>query len=108
MGMFDYVNFKMPCPRCGEELKNFQSKDSDCYMGTVEPESVCRFYGSCECGAWVEFERARKMEEKRAVPLTLEQVQALGFSMEVRDNGRLTYEKEQEKKRADAAGDRQA
>ena len=44
MGMFDYVNFKMPCPTCGTEVNEFQSKDLGCDMMTVEPEALMNFY----------------------------------------------------------------
>ena len=58
MGMFDYVNFKMPCPECGHEIRDFQSKDGECYMETLELSEVFRFYGSCDkCNLWVEFNR---------------------------------------------------
>ncbi len=55
MGMFDYVNYTMKCPRCGEEVDGFQSKDGDCCLSTVEPSSIHRFYTSCNnCDLWIE------------------------------------------------------
>lgn len=56
MGLFDYVNYEMPCPKCGTEITEFQTKDGDSYMKTVEYWQVGNFYGSCpKCEAWVEF-----------------------------------------------------
>lgn len=86
MGLFDYVNFKMPCPRCGSEVGDFQSKSAGCDMVTVEPEAVTNFYSACDnCKAWIEFSRERPESKPREVPLTPEQVAALGFQMEVSD-----------------------
>ena len=59
MGMFDYVNFEMPCPNCGETLNRFQTKDSECTMDTVEPDGIGNFYALCKCKHWVEFSRPR-------------------------------------------------
>ena len=28
MGMFDWINFEMDCPKCGELVTGFQSKDA--------------------------------------------------------------------------------
>jgi hypothetical protein len=57
MGMFDYVEYEVDCPFCGEELSGFQSKDGECSLATIKPEDVQRFYTSCEhCGNWVEYE----------------------------------------------------
>ena len=60
MGMFDHVNFKMKCPKCGTELNNFQSKDGPCVLATLEISDVWNLYDSCaKCGAWVEFTRKK-------------------------------------------------
>jgi phage FluMu protein Com len=57
MGMFDYVNFKAPCKKCGKELTNFQTKDLECELVVVEPEKCERFYDSCpDCKTWNEYE----------------------------------------------------
>lgn len=83
MGMFDEVNFKMDCPKCGKPL-SFQTKDRGCTMETLEPEDVNNFYAGCHgqgrepgCRIWIEFSRA--ITPPRSVPLTLAQVEALGF-----------------------------
>lgn len=89
MGLFDYVNFKMPCPRCGSEVGDFQSKSAGSDMVTVEPEDVTNFYSACDkCKAWIEFYRERPTASPRKDPLTTEQVAALGFRMEVTDYAR--------------------
>lgn len=56
MGMFDYVDYEMPCPKCGALLKEFQSKDAGCWLEIVKLSEVSNFYTSCRnCGEWVEF-----------------------------------------------------
>lgn len=56
MGLFNYVNFSTKCPCCGVDLKDFQSKDGDTIMTTVEPWEVSNFYTSCDfCKCWVEY-----------------------------------------------------
>lgn len=55
--MFDYVKYKANCRKCGEPLDNFQSKDGECLLETIEPKDVKRFYTDCDkCGTWNEFE----------------------------------------------------
>ena len=62
MGIFDYVNFEMDCPQCGEPLKDFQTKDGNCYLNRVEFWEVDHFYDNCEsCDTWVEFNRKKPM-----------------------------------------------
>lgn len=56
MGMFDYVDTEQLCSKCGFCIDKFQSKDGPCYMETLEPYQVKRFYAICpECKAWNEF-----------------------------------------------------
>ena len=56
MGMFDYVNYEAPCYRCTKPLDEFQSKDHECQLETLQPADVRRFYRSCPtCGAWNEY-----------------------------------------------------
>jgi hypothetical protein len=82
--MFDYVNFEMPCPNCGETLNRFQTKDSECTMDTVEPDGIGNFYALCKCKHWVEFSRPRPPGHMpREKPLTREEVEALGFVLHV-------------------------
>lgn len=58
MGMFDYIEYTELCWKCGEPLKDFQSKDGPCLMSTLSPANVHYFYTSCDnekCKAWNEF-----------------------------------------------------
>lgn len=84
--MFDYVNFKMNCPKCGNEGLKFQTKSSYCLLEIVDPIAVDDFYSVCDCGNWIEFSRDNlpAREKARAEPYTIDEVTALGFTM---DNG---------------------
>lgn len=85
MGMFDYVNFKMPCPQCGEEVGNWQTKSTDCTMDTVDPQACSSFYSRCEkCKLWFDFGREIPVTPPRSTPYTLDEVRAMGFSMTTR------------------------
>jgi hypothetical protein len=59
MGMFNTVNFTMPCPSCGKEIGEFQTKDDFydmLYCEVVDFRSVRKFYTCCHsCDAWIEF-----------------------------------------------------
>lgn len=68
--MFDYVDYKMPCPSCGKELKQFQTKDKHCVFEHYGPWEVDNFYTSCPCGEWIEFNKKGSQEvfeEKRVI-----------------------------------------
>lgn len=57
MGMFDYVKYEAPCWKCGKPLKDWQTKDTECYMQEVNPEDCRRFYTACgACNAWNEYD----------------------------------------------------
>lgn len=89
MGMFDYVNFRMECPGCGALVDGFQTKDRERVLETVEPDEVSTFYSSCSaCSRWVELTRKPVKRERlsREVPLTLAEVQALGFRLVERND----------------------
>ena len=61
MGMFDYVDLKVPCPNCGGEIDGFQSKDGACLLDTLKFWQVNHFYSSCPyCDAWVTYTRNPK------------------------------------------------
>lgn len=61
MGIFNYVDYEMPCPNCGETVGNFQTKDGDVSMDVVDYWTVNNFYAGCQkCGAWIEFIRKTK------------------------------------------------
>jgi len=63
MGMFDYVNFKVECPKCGWPVEGFQSKDGKCELETVEPETVEEFYSTCkQCDQWIQYEVVKPVD----------------------------------------------
>lgn len=65
MGLYDYINFKMNCPRCKKDMGEFQSKDGDCGMETLDWWEVDNFYTSCEhCRTWVEFTLGKRPNRK--------------------------------------------
>ena len=65
MGMFDWVNFKVPCPKCGREVENFQSKDGDCLLGTLEFWQADNFYSYCDrCEAMINYTLSNDIREK--------------------------------------------
>ena len=69
MGMFDYVNYRAPCLKCGYPLteKHFQSKDHHCLLQVVAPKKVRNFYSSCpQCRTWNEYKV--KVKVKAIVP----------------------------------------
>jgi len=89
MGTFDYVNVKLPCPKCGKELNDFQSKDGPCFLELIEPDYVYRFYTICSCKAWVEYSRDPEIKmSKSAPPADLERVHALGFAYKEPTDGK--------------------
>lgn len=86
MGMFDYVHFQMPCPKCGFLLDRFQTKDAMCELRTIEPEGLSYFYAMCKCNRWVSFHRPQPDRPPlRGTPLTREQIEAMGFVLEVEE-----------------------
>lgn len=63
MGMFDYVKYEAPCPKCGTKITNWQTKDSDCSLTTVEPWQVDKFYAPCpHCHAWIDAKVTAEVE----------------------------------------------
>jgi hypothetical protein len=83
MGMFDYVNVNISCPKCGRENTNFQSKDSLCHLDRIDPQYVNEFHALCDCGYWISFERKQRIsrENHREEPYNLEEVLGLGFQI---------------------------
>ena len=65
MGMFDWIEFKIPCPNCGTEVKDFQSKDGNCELQRLTVKELvqqsygnAKFYTNCpniKCNMWIEF-----------------------------------------------------
>ena len=70
MSMFDYVNGEFKCPKCGKIIKDFQTKEHDCTLSTIDFRLVDYFYSKCwNCNAWINAtlndECIRKIEEFR-------------------------------------------
>ena len=90
MGMVNEVNFTMKCPKCGEEVTGFQTKDGTLLLDTVEPDSVNNFYSSCDnCykvgeRTRIEFSRVPTKLTERNKPLTEDEIVAMGFVRDVR------------------------
>ena len=82
MGCFDTVLFEMKCPVCGEQVKNFQSKDGRCAGDELLIGDVDNFYGDCSlCGSWFEFTRQKNVEANRVVGIV--EAIHLGFKLEM-------------------------
>lgn len=83
MGMFDWVNVKMDCPKCGKLISGFQSKDSACCLDIIDPEYVSSLYTSCpHCKSWISFDRSEELlriNKPRSVPFSREEIEILGF-----------------------------
>lgn len=55
MGMFDWVDFEIDCPKCGEKVTGFQTKDTECVLKTVKPSQIRDFYSICDnCQIWIQ------------------------------------------------------
>lgn len=76
MGMYDYINYEAPCPKCGEVIKDWQSKDGLCTLEKLEPYQVDNFYTSCrKCGTWIDAEVKKEVKvivKKLEIALTYE------------------------------------
>ena len=48
MGMYDTVNYKEPCPKCGSNRVIYQSKAGLCILSTVQAHQVPWFNGYCQ------------------------------------------------------------
>lgn len=79
MGMFDYVNIEVNCPKCSKILNNFQTKETCCLLETVDPTEIYYTYSRCECGYKCVFTRDEINKPKRSTPFNLEELHALGF-----------------------------
>jgi len=57
MGMYDNVNFKCSCPKCGAKVQGFQTKEGPCILSTLTPFEISFCYNSCpNCNSWIEIE----------------------------------------------------
>jgi hypothetical protein len=54
---FDWVDFRLPCPRCGVEIRDFKTKDLCRQHDMVDYRLIQHFYAECDCGAWIDFIR---------------------------------------------------
>lgn len=66
--MYDHVDIKIKCPKCGTILNDFQTKDGPCCYDNIGPLSVFKrgpygkrdtliAYDICEnCNCWVDVE----------------------------------------------------
>ena len=57
MGMYDTViGITRDCEKCGEPLKDWQSKDGECDLKELNYWEVDNFYTSCDvCDTWHEY-----------------------------------------------------
>ena len=56
MGVFNFVKFSTKCPKCGELITDFQTKDGDLTLRTVDFFEVDNFYSSCDkCNTVIEY-----------------------------------------------------
>ena len=94
MAMFDYVEgFECKCPQCGATVDEFQTKQLECLMESVDFVFVDYFYTHCEvCQAWITVEikeeTAKKFFEWRKT-LTKDDYEVSAISLE---NRRKKYE----------------
>ena len=56
-GLFDWVDYKCPCPDCGAEVSGFQTKDLCNLLDTLDYRITYHFYATCTCGACIDFIR---------------------------------------------------
>lgn len=85
MGVFDYVKFECDCPKCGEKVDDFQTKDGPCCMLTVEFYEVDNFYSYCpKCETWIDFTLYNRPNRKLTIKdynMTVEEMK----NIEVKD-----------------------
>lgn len=65
MGMFDWIDIKLPCPKCGREIGGFQSKDGERMLECLEFWKVDNFYSYCNhCKAMLDYALKEDTKEK--------------------------------------------
>ena len=58
MGLYDHVDYECKCPTCNKLLTDWQTKDGNSCLNTVDFLGIRRFYALCDtCKTWVEFIR---------------------------------------------------
>ena len=76
MGMFDWVNIKVLCPKCGRKIEDFQSKDGDCMLECLEFWQVDNFYSYCiDCDAMIDY--ILKEDKRKKIEGMMKQVEDL-------------------------------
>jgi hypothetical protein len=84
MGMFNWVNYKAPCPNCGMEITDWQTKEGYCHMVTIEPWQVKLFYTTCPyCNIWIDANVDAEVEQivnikHCTVTLTIDRENSIG------------------------------
>lgn len=102
MGMFDWINIKIPCPKCGKEITGFQSKDGDCLLACLEFWQVDNFYSYCDhCKATIDFTLKEEVREK--IRESVENIRKIltvnEYKLEFRDGTTLARSDDIDKKR---------
>lgn len=65
MGMFDWINVTLLCPKCGRTIHGFQSKDGNCMLECLEFWKVDNFYSYCDhCEAMIDYTLKEDVKEK--------------------------------------------
>lgn len=84
MPYFDFINVRMPCPTCGNEVSHFLSKCGPRRQMTIDPGDVHEFSGTCwKCGMWINYHRSFSNDPAfRAEPYSRSEVEALGFVLQ--------------------------
>jgi len=68
MGMFDWVKFEVPCPKCTALVDGFQSKDGFCVLDNIDFWQVDNFYSHCRgCGARIVYNLKPNMRLKMPI-----------------------------------------
>lgn len=63
MGMFDYVDYDYPCPKCAGSL-DMQSKDGECVLDRIHVREVNYFGAWCHtCKISIDFRRTFRRTE---------------------------------------------
>jgi hypothetical protein len=78
MGMFNTVRVNIPCPKCGDNINEFQTKDETyepLYLSEVDFWTVREFHSSCDrCDTWVSV----RLKKEVIAKLTLDDYEVVG------------------------------
>jgi Fe2+ or Zn2+ uptake regulation protein len=66
MGMYDYIkDFEIDCPKCGNRVAEFQTKEGERLLDNLEFWQVNNFYALCDnCNEFIEFSLKDEAIEK--------------------------------------------